>query len=33
LLRELGLHHEGIEEEAHEERFEKVPGGLETAAP
>ena len=33
LLRELGLHHEGIEERAEEERFIGVPGGLETAAP
>jgi len=33
LLRELGLHHEGVEEEISEERFRDVPGGLETAAP
>ena len=33
LLRELGLHHEGVEDEINEKRFQDVPGGLETAAP
>jgi biotin synthase len=33
LLRELGLHHEGIEEEIKERRFQNAPGGLETAVP
>ncbi|HEV2839734.1 MAG TPA: biotin synthase BioB [Chthoniobacterales bacterium] len=33
LLRELGLHHEGVEERTEEERFIDVPGGLEPAAP
>ena len=33
LLRELGLHHEGVEGEINEERFQGIPGGLETVAP
>jgi len=33
LLRELGLHHEGLEEEKEEQRFRNIPGGLETAVP